>query len=261
MSPHELNALLLVAAVELDKDIEIHGEYAPSAGEEFAFSLDEGVEIWLLKVFRPQQGYLTYYQLRTMITGLQIYMVIGRRPRALRFRVLNGPNNVVLGQGAVGGLWPPDPPSNTTAKRDFQLSNTNLASSMSSNVDSNFSNLGESSASLLTSENSKSPNNGRGPYRLKVPNTEMTLALTIRSQHIDLFALEALLFGANGTIYHQIDLHGETAQITARNFRHYLAYWGVFLEVLSWQSSPNDGLTWFVLFEVFPSQLVSEPGS
>lgn len=104
LSPPKVNALLLVAAVALDHDVAIHGENTPSAGEEFKYSLDQGVELWLVKVFRPPRGYMTYGQIRTMITGLQLYIVIGNRPQAVTFRVLSGADSKILGHGAVGDL-------------------------------------------------------------------------------------------------------------------------------------------------------------
>lgn len=255
VSAHNLNALLLVAAVELDRDVDKYGDYTPSAKPEFVYSLDEGVEIWLLKVFRPPQGYLSYGQLRTMITGLQIYLVLGKRPRSVRFRVLHGPNNDVLGQGAVGSLWLPDPPSKTTAKREFQLSSLNLNAALSSSTaqDSTSSVSNQTNSGLLTAQvpNSSIANPGTGPTRFKVPNTEMILSLTTRNnQPIGFLALQALLTGANNRIYDQIEIHGESAVITGRNFRYYLEDPGIVLEVLSWQSSPNPGLTWSQLAEV-----------
>lgn len=116
LSPPQVNILLLVAASQIDIEVNMFGQNTASAGAEFTFSLDRGVEIWFLKVFRPPRGYLTYGQLRTMITGLQIYLVIGRRSEAVRFDVLYGADNVVLGHGAVGSLWPPDPPTDTIAQ-------------------------------------------------------------------------------------------------------------------------------------------------
>lgn len=104
ISPPEVNALLLIAAVAVDHDVDLHGENTPSAGEEFKYSLDQGVELWLVKVFRPPLGYLTYGQIRTMITGLQLYIVLGKRPQAVTFRVLSGADSRILGHGAVGDL-------------------------------------------------------------------------------------------------------------------------------------------------------------
>jgi len=108
--PHQLpgqalNVLLLSAAVDLDQQVERFGKTTPSSGQEYAFSIMEGVGIWLLKVYRPPLGYLTYNQMRTMIVGLQFYMVLGRRPQAVRFKVLYGANNVTLGHGVVAEIW------------------------------------------------------------------------------------------------------------------------------------------------------------
>ncbi len=118
ISPLKLNALLLVAAVALDEAMDNFGKHTPSDGGEYKCSLGQGVEVWLVKVFRSPQGYLTYGNLRTMIAGLQIYMVIGKHPQAVRFRVLYGPRNAVLGHGEVGKLLPSDAWSNMTAMND-----------------------------------------------------------------------------------------------------------------------------------------------
>lgn len=130
ISPPRVNALLLIAAVAVDHDVDIHGENTPSAGEEFKYSLDQGVELWLVKIFRPPLGYMTYGRIRTVITGLQLYIVLGRRPQAVTFRVLSGADSKVLGYGAVGDLWPPDPPSNTISKRG--LANSHIHGKQSS---------------------------------------------------------------------------------------------------------------------------------
>lgn len=253
MSPPELNALLLVAAVGLDENVNKYGNHAPSAGSEYVFSLDKGVDLWVLKVFRPQ-GYISYGNLRLMITGLQMYMVLGKRPWAIKFRVLYGPNNFDLGHGAVGNLWPPDPPSNTTLKRGIQSSSVSLnAASLSSIApDSTSTNWSHIASSLLTTQspNSSLPGAGKGPIRFKVPDTEMTLALTRKNLYIDFFTLQALLTGANDSIYQQLDLHGASALIAGRNFRYFLEDRRVVLEVLSWQSLPSTGLTWGQLAEV-----------
>ena len=42
-----------------------------------------------------------------MVAGLQLYMVIGKRPDAVRFRVLYGDKKMLLGHGAIGNLMPP----------------------------------------------------------------------------------------------------------------------------------------------------------
>lgn len=254
MSPPQLNSLLLLAAVDLDEDVIIYGQHMPSAGPEYTYSLDQGVDIWLLKVSGPQ-GYLSYGQMRTMITGLQIYMVIGDRLQAIRFRVLYGPNDAVLGHGAVGDLRPPSPPrSNTTAKRGFQVSslNSNAASSMSIAQDSTTPNVSKIPSSLLTIQipNSSLPDGGNAHKHFQVPDTQMTLVLTKRNRDIDYHTLQALLTGANNSIYQQIDLHGESAVITGRNFRYYLEDQRVVLEVLSWQRAPNAGLTWMQMAEI-----------
>lgn len=104
ISPPEVNALLLIAAVAVDDDVNLHGEHTSSAGQEFKYSLNKGVELWLVKVFRPPLGYMTYGQIRTMITGLQMYIVLGRRPQAVTFRVFSGADSKTLGHGAVGDL-------------------------------------------------------------------------------------------------------------------------------------------------------------
>ena len=103
--PAKLNALLLMAAVELDEEIDRYGGGTPSIGSEYTYSFGDGIGVWLLKVHRSPQGYLSYDDLRTMIAGLQLYLVLGNRPRSVHFSVLYGPNKVVLGHGAVGNLW------------------------------------------------------------------------------------------------------------------------------------------------------------
>lgn len=104
ISPPEVNALLLIAAIALDREIKNHGKSTASAREEFTYSLDQGVEVWILKVFRPPRGYMTYGQLRTVILGLQLYIVLGNRPQAVTFRVLDGADSQLLGHGAVGNF-------------------------------------------------------------------------------------------------------------------------------------------------------------
>ncbi|KAL6719839.1 hypothetical protein ACLMJK_001760 [Lecanora helva] len=117
--PHkQLNSMLISAAAELDKAEEVFGFNTPSSGQEYVFGLDEGVHIWLLKEYRPPLGYLTYGQLREMIAGLQMYMVLGRRPWSVRFRLTYGDRKVVLGHGALGNLGPPDLSSNVTLKAE-----------------------------------------------------------------------------------------------------------------------------------------------
>ena len=104
ISSPKLKALLLEAAAELDKDEKNFGGHTASSGAEYRFGLDQGVNLWLLKVYRSPQGYLTYGQLRTMITGLQLYMILGKHPETVRFRLLVRPRSTVLGYGAVGNF-------------------------------------------------------------------------------------------------------------------------------------------------------------
>lgn len=39
--------------------------------------------------------------------GLQLFMVIGKQNREMKFRVLDGPGKTLLGMGAVGRFSPP----------------------------------------------------------------------------------------------------------------------------------------------------------
>lgn len=107
-----------MAAVQLDDAVKNFGENTPSGGAEYSFDLDRNVQIWLLKVLRSPQGYLTYGQLREMITGLQIYLVLGKRLESIRFHLLYGSRKVVLGHGAVGNFRPSTNLSNVTTIAD-----------------------------------------------------------------------------------------------------------------------------------------------
>ena len=106
VSPHQLNGLLLVAAKQLEDAENAFGIQTPSGSAEYFFDLNKGVQVWLVKAFRHPHGYLTYGQLHEMITGLQVYMVLGDRPKSLRFHLYYGPRKIVLGHGGVGTLRP-----------------------------------------------------------------------------------------------------------------------------------------------------------
>ena len=94
-------------AAELADDAEnAFGVQTPSGGAEYFFDQNTGVQVWLVKAFRPPHGYLTYGQLHEMITGLQIYMVLGQRAVSLRFHLYYGPRKIPLGHGGVGSLKP-----------------------------------------------------------------------------------------------------------------------------------------------------------
>lgn len=117
--PHDcsrpiLTALVVYIAEQFDQDILKFGKDTPSSGQEYVSALP-GIEFRFLKVFRPPLGYLTYDQLRTMMLGLQLYMIIGRRPQAIGFKVLYGDDNVTLGHGAITTRWRPHLPLSGTA--------------------------------------------------------------------------------------------------------------------------------------------------
>jgi len=110
--PHDcptraVTKLVIFAAIEFDADIYKFGKDTPSSGQEYVSTMP-GVELRFLKVFRAPLGYLTYDQLRTMILGLQLYMVIGKRPQAIGFKVLYGDDDVTLGHGAITARAAPD---------------------------------------------------------------------------------------------------------------------------------------------------------
>jgi len=102
-----LLALVLNAAAEFNGDVARFGKDTPSAGLEYVLMMP-GLELRLLKVFIPPFGYMTYDQLRTVVLGLQLYMIIGKRPQAIGFKVLFGDDDVVLGYGAITARRYPD---------------------------------------------------------------------------------------------------------------------------------------------------------
>lgn len=102
-----LLALVLTAAADFDSDAAKFGKNTPSAGLEYVLTMP-GLELRFLKVFKPPLGYMTYDELRTVVLGLQLYMIIGKRPQAIGFKVLFGDDDVVLGHGAITARRYPD---------------------------------------------------------------------------------------------------------------------------------------------------------
>lgn len=99
-SPRSLANLLLTAGSELDREMAKDGNDMPSVGQEYVAEMP-GVELRFLKIFKPPLGYLTYDQLRSVILGLQLFMLIGQQSWEIHFTVMYGKGRVGLGHGVV----------------------------------------------------------------------------------------------------------------------------------------------------------------
>lgn len=99
-SLRSLANMLLAAGSEVDREMTNNGADLPSAGQEYVAEMP-GVELRLLKIFRPPLGFLTYDQLRSVILGLQLFMLIGEQSWEIHFTVMYGKDRVGLGRGVV----------------------------------------------------------------------------------------------------------------------------------------------------------------
>ena len=247
-------ALLLVANALVNDEVEESGKYAHPKHMPFSYGSDEGTELQIYNSGEVSGG-MTWGQVQTVVQGLWLYLVKGERSESCHFDLFAAHTPSIyfhIGWGnIVEAIVPPSKPvievepGNVTHKRSRDTSRRLSVFPSTRAVDPDIVNSTLTNSSLL---NSSSFNLTAAPFRFRVPNTEMTLSMSVRSEPIGFETIEALLIEANSEIQDEINTHRASSAIPDASFRCDLDSEGIFLEIASWRPPP-DGLTWGQLAE------------
>lgn len=229
------------------EQIAAHGPNSHSPGPIFDYCLGDGVELQIKKRASFPNG-LLWSTLQDIVTGLWLYIIQGRRFRKAQFWVLGEAADFVIGYGVIKQQRRL---ATVIAKREVEKFSWSDSSSLapggiinSSLLDSRFPNSTSANPSGFSL-----PSLPAGPWRFRIPNTEMTLCISPRSPGFQLAVIEDLLNGANNRIHDQIELHGGSASIPGIDFRQRDHNSGWALEVIN-SRSRSDGLTWDQLADI-----------
>ena len=250
-----MTALLLGANVLVNVEVEKSGIYAHPKHMPFSYSSDDGTELQIYNSGETSDG-MTWGQMQTVVQGLWLYLVDGDRSESCHFDLFAAQTPSIflhIGWGnIVEAIVPPSKPvievkpGNASHKRSRDISGRLSVFSSTRAVDPDIVNSTLTNSSLLKSS---SLNLTAAPFRFRVPNTEITLSVSVRSEPIRIETIEALLIEANSEIQDEINTHRASSAIPNASFRCDLDREGIFLEIASWRPPP-DGLTWGQLAEV-----------
>ena len=247
-------ALLLGANALVNEKVEKRGIYAHPKQMPFSYGSEEGTELQIYNSGEVSDG-MTWGQMQTVVQGLWLYLVDGERSESCHFDLFVAQTPSIylhIGWGnIVEAIVPPSKPvievkqGKAIHKRSRDVSRRLSVFSSTRAVDPDIVNSTLTNSSLL---NSSSLNLTAAPFRFRVPKTEITLSVSVRSEPIGIETIEALLIEANSEIQDEINTHRASSAIPDASFRCDLHREGFFLEIVSWRPPP-DSLTWGQLAE------------
>lgn len=253
LDPPRIAAVLLVANAIVNDEVEEHGKHAHPEHMPFRHGSDEGTE---LQIYNSGQvsGGMTWGQMQKVVQALWLYLVDGERSKSCHFDIFAAVTPSIyehIGWGnIVEATVPPSKPvvevgpGNATHKRSRDLSRRLSMFQSTRAVDPDIVNSTLMNSSVL---NSSPLNLTAAPFRFRVPNTKLTLSVSVRSEPIGFETIETLI-EAKSEIRDEINTNGASSAIPDASFRCELDSEGIFLEIDSWRPPP-DGLTWSQLAE------------
>ena len=242
-----MTALLLVANTNVDEMIKKESAFAYPVNMPISYGSAEGTELQIFNSGEIEGG-MTWGALGNVVHGLWLYLVESERYESCHFDIFVattpsiyihiGWGNLVEPNAPPGRLVIPHEPGNVTQRKSRHISRTSSTFLSTRVVGSGISDSALRHSSLL---HANSLNLTLPPFRFRVPNTEMTLSVSVRSDAIKFEDVEYLLAKANTGIQLGIVIHGANTSMPDESFRYDLESDGIFLEMTSWKRPP-DGI-------------------
>ena len=216
----------------------------------FAYDLGDGVEIRLASFTDPHLG-LTWGQLQTIVRGLWIFHIEGRRNRASFFDIWRlGDNNLasILGWGYVSQPLKSNAKllsGSSILRRSYDVSPT-FPLLNSSSSQSGYDRFLESMSTLTDSHSVYSVTNGSAisnAWRFPIPDTDMTMSISTRGPAIQPAVMDFLLTTMYNRLIDQIDMHGANAPMVGTPSRYRDNVSGILIEIMNSGLPPNE-ITW-----------------
>lgn len=197
LNPTDLNSLFVEASSEIQHHIDQSSVDAASSEQWYNYKSEDGLvlEIWSKSV--SLEGYVSLGELRNVIDGLSLYMMQGRRSRAVRFQVIHklGATKAVILH--IGSIRQDVALRTTSPKRDVPPSPLVQYASTSSAVGG----VNASTLSLLTGDD------------FPIPHSDYSLHLGNLGSQLHPWDLETLLIAVSAVIEKEITAHGRNARL------------------------------------------------
>ena len=241
--------LLVVNSLVMDQ-VEEKGSRARPEKMPFSYGSDEGIELQIYNSGETLAG-MTWGQLLAVVRGLWLYLVEGGRSDSCHFDIFVARIQHVyihIGWGNIVEPVESSGKSGVTAwnKRVPRIRRKPAQKPPTHSLGPRSFGLNQLKASLL---NSTSLDLSAAPFRFRIPNTELTLSLSMRREPIEFGIVEALLIKANRQIQDKINEYGAGGLMPDPSFRCFLSVESVSLEIVSWRPW-SHGLTWGQLADV-----------
>ncbi|KAL2042001.1 hypothetical protein N7G274_005189 [Stereocaulon virgatum] len=230
-----VTALLLEASTNVKEMIKKKSGFAHPDKMPISYSSAEGAELQIYNSGETDLG-MTWGGLGNVVRGLWLYLVKGERYESCHFDIFVATTTSIYIHVGWGNLVEPNAPQRKS-RHISRRSSTFLSTRV---VSSGISNPALRNSSLL---HANSLNLTLPPFRFRVPNTEMTLSINIRSDAINFEDVQSLLAKANTRIQFEIVIHGADTSMPDESFRYHLKGTTIYLELISWKRPPH-AMTW-----------------
>lgn len=205
LDPIDVKSFLLDAINEVQYQIDLSSVDTPSSEQWSTYKSADGIvlKIWNKPVFPV--GYGSLGELRNVIDGLSLYMMQGRRPRALRFQVIqdiDATKTVIVNIGLIRqDVASPNP----RAKREVSPLRLVQGSSMPSiSGPANVSSL-----NLLATDD---------PDEFPIPHTPYSLGFGFLGAYLHLGDVTTLLMAVRADIETELTAHGRNARLPSTEY-------------------------------------------
>lgn len=205
LDPADLNSFVLEASNDIQYQINQSSVNAASSTRGYTYKSDDGFVLELWSRSLTPKGYASLGELRTIIDGLSLYMMQGRRSRAVQFQVVQhlGATKVVIKN--TGSIKSDVALPNSRAKREVSpLRLIQDSPALPISAPPNVSNL-----SLLTTDHSDD---------FPIPHTHFSLRFGNLGSYLHPGDLETLLMAVGAEVEGNITAHGRNARLPSTEY-------------------------------------------
>ena len=205
LDPADLNSFVLEASNDIQYQINQSSVNAASSTRGYTYKSDDGFVLELWSRSLTPKGYASLGELRTIIDGLSLYMMQGKRSRAVQFQVVQhlGATKVVIMN--TGSIKSDVALPNSKAKREVSpLRLIQDSPALPISAPPNVSNL-----SLLTADH---------PDDFPIPHTDFSLRFGNLGSYLHPWDLATLLMAVEAEVEGNITAHGRNARLPSTEY-------------------------------------------
>ena len=217
LDPKDLVSSLQQASNDIQRQIDQSSVNAASIDRWYTHNSADGLvlEVWSRSL--STEGCASLGELRTVIDGLSLYMLQGRRSGAVAFQVIHNQADTKANVMNIGSIQKNMALPNSRAKRE--VSKLHLVQNLSTSA--NNGNL-----SLPTSDSDNFP----------IPYTDYSLQFGFFGSQLHLSDLEALLKAVRAEIEDEITAHGRNARLPSIEYSKSVLGFQLWIQKMPWDT-------------------------